>query len=100
VLELLQHAAKLFATSAFGHADLFHILNHTTCSASPAWHAGFWQGGSHPLFFAPLLERRLVSRVSAAISSGSGSVLKVEARLALHPLLQCREMLVASAGHM
>jgi len=99
VLELLHHGGEVVRHLGVGHAYLFHTFNDTSSFASSfGVRAGHWQGGSHPLLLAPLLERSLGQ------PRQRGDQLRF--RMKLKHVLPCirffnaGETLLASAGHM
>ena len=94
VLEFLQHGGEVVRHLGVGHVDPFHIFNDMSSSSSFALTV-------HTHFFSlHCWNAASVSRLSAAISSGPGSLLKLKHVLPCMRFFKAGAMRVASAGHM
>ena len=100
VPEFLQHGGEVVRHLGVGHADLFHIFNHTSCSSSPACAPVIGRAAHTHFFSLHCWKAASVSRVSAAISSGSGSVLKLKHVLPCIRFFKAGVMRVSITGHM
>ena len=100
VLELLQHGGEVVRHLGVCHVDLFHTFNHTSRSSSPACAPVIGRAVHTHFCSLHCWNAASVSRLSAAISSGPGSLLKLKHVLPCMRFFKAGAMRVASAGHM